>query len=274
VIDEQWIIEMERSMPPIATSSGDHYTVQYMDYPQNIGEWSGDSHVELQSNAIDDYLTLGLQLPDSGYWDISLGYTLFIKGGNYVIEFPQSGVSGVLYGYSDTTTHSGLHSVGTLVLPEYTEVTFRVVGRHPESRDYWIGVDYLRFTPGDPTPLDTVINDLTIAWEQGDVRLHWSSVMIDSLWHWIPASCYDIHRLTHPEDTLSLNSLLATVYDTVYVDNTVPDSLICVFYRIIGRCQGVARLPQAVSVRKCTTAKQSSTNSRQRTPPPTEKRRK
>ncbi len=273
LIDEQWIVEMERLIPPTVTSPGDYCGAQYMVYPHHVGEWSDGFHLELQSNAIDDYMTLGLNLPDSGYWNISMGYTLFRNGSNFVIEFPQSGISGVWLGYSYTTTHSGLQSVDSLFLPEQTTVTFRVVGQHPESRNFWIGIDYMKFTPGDPIPVDTVINDLTIAWEQGDVRLIWSPVMIDSLGHWVPASSYDIHRLTHPEDTLSLNNLLATVYDTVHVDNAIPDSLACLFYRIIGRCQGVPRSPQAVRVRRHITTKQSSTNTRQLTLPPTEKRR-
>ncbi len=273
LIDEQWIVEMERLLPPTATSPSDYCRAQYMVYPQYVGEWSDGFHLELLSNAINDYMTLGLSLPDSGYWDISMGYTLFRNGSNFVIEFPQSGISGVWSGYSYTTTHSGLQSVGNLFLPEQTTVTFRVVGQHPASRNFWIGIDYMKFTPGDPAPADTVINDLTIAWEQGDVRLNWSPVMIDSLWHWVPVSCYDIYRFLHPGDTLSSSNIIATVPDTFLVDNTVSDGLSCVFYRIVGRCQGISRSPQAVQVRRRTTTKQSSINTRRFTLPPTNKRR-
>jgi hypothetical protein len=231
-VNYRWVLEAERLLPLIA-SSGDYCGAQFMAYPWNEGQWGDNLQLELQSDAIGDFMTMGLTLPEAGYWDIYVGYTLYHYGGNFDISFQGTEPGPIWYSYSSTTRHSGLVSLGTRYLTSQTSVTFRVVGRQPQAQYYRIGIDRLEFVPGT-LPADTSINDLTIGIRQGQVWLNWSPIKIDSAWHWVNASHYDIHRFSTPTDSISSSSFLATVADTSLVDTTALLTNQCAFYRIIG----------------------------------------
>ena len=234
-VDCKWSVEAERLLLPIAYSH-DPCEAGFMGYPQFEGHWSDNLQLDFQADALYDFMTLSFDIPESGYWEIHMAYTLCPDAGNFDIEFQYNGFGPVWHGYAPTTQHSGLLYAGTRFLSQQSNVTFRVVGRDPQSQNYWIGIDRLEFVPGNPPPADTVIHNLTITLNQGIVQLNWSPIVIDSLWQWIPASLYDIYRLSFPADSLNPANLLATIPDTSFVDSTIGQSAHHAYYRIIGRC--------------------------------------
>jgi len=177
-INKRWVIEMEQTAPAFATS-GDYCAAEFRGYPNYIGEWGDNLDLQLQSNAVDDSMTLQIGLPNSGVWNVEMGYTLFRYAGDFDVNFESTGYGSTWLGYSANYCHSGLVSVGTELLSQESYVTFHVVGKDPRSQNYWIGIDRLEFTPGIP-PADSVIDDLTISIIPEGVVLTWSPIMIDS----------------------------------------------------------------------------------------------
>jgi len=233
-VDRRWVVELEQTAPAIATS-GDYCGAEFRGYPNYVGEWGDDLDLQLQSNAIDDFMTLQFYLPNSGCWDIHMAYTRFKYAADFSIDFQGSGYGPTWQGYSPDYRHSGLVLLGNQCLSQQSSVTFRVVGRDPRSQNYWIGIDRLEFTPSIP-PADSVINDLTISIIQEGVVLTWSPIMIDSSGYWVQSSQYDVHRLAVPGDSLSSANLLATCCDTTFLDTTALEVLHHAFYQVAGRC--------------------------------------
>ena len=150
-------------LPVLDYSSGDSTNLFSQD------TLSAGAGMQLQANAINDFMTLGLAVPFAGPWDVKVGYRQSGASGKVQLAVAPEGsssfsnVGGVVDAYSGTVG-AGVTDLGTNNFPSAGNWQFRftVAGTNVNATDYNLTLDFIRITPaGTVTNTPPTISNVT-----------------------------------------------------------------------------------------------------------------
>jgi|GEM_PF-303510 len=115
---------------------------------------SAGSGMQLQADATNDFMTLGIAVPFAGPWDVKVGYRQSGASGQFQLAVAPEGsgsfsnVGGVMDAYVSGTGAS-FTDLGTNNFPVAGNWQFRftVAGKNVSASDYNLTIDYIRITP-------------------------------------------------------------------------------------------------------------------------------
>jgi hypothetical protein len=111
------------------------------------GQWSNGRHLFCRARK-GGYVELALEVTRAGEYALNVYFTRARDYGRVQVSVDGQPVGGVFEGYHASLIPSGKVAFGTLHLSETRHrLQFRVVDRHPQSQDYYLGIDCLVLTP-------------------------------------------------------------------------------------------------------------------------------
>jgi len=138
-------IEGER-LPVIATDGGGAA-------PQDMGhfaagKWSGDSHLFFTPPAKGASVTVELNVPKAGRYDLAVYYTKAIDYGIVQLSLDGKTLGEPFDGFNQGVIPSGKVSYGTVELTEGKHpLKFEVIGKNPAATGFYAGIDCLTLAP-------------------------------------------------------------------------------------------------------------------------------
>ncbi len=138
-------------LPVLDYSSGDSTNLFSQD------TLSGGAGMQLQANVTNDYMTLGLNVPFAGPWDVKVGYRQSGASGKFQLAVAPVGsgsftnLGGVVDAYG-STIGAGVTDLGTnnFFSAGTWQFRFTVAGKNASASGYNLTIDYLRITPANP----------------------------------------------------------------------------------------------------------------------------
>jgi len=135
-------------LPVLDYSSGDSTNLFFQD------TLSAGAGMQLQADATNDYLTLGVAVPFPGQWDVKVGYRQSGASGQFQLAvMPEGGsvftnVGGMVDAYF-AGTGASFTDLGTNSFSVGGNWRFRftVAGKNASASDYNLTIDYIRITP-------------------------------------------------------------------------------------------------------------------------------
>jgi len=133
---------------------------------------------QLQANGAGDFLTLAVNVPYTGEYNVRVGVRRNSSSGQFQLAAaPLAGgafldIGAVQDTYAATTAYAELN-LGNTNFPAAGDYGFRftVAGKNPSSTDYDLALDYIRLTPtgseGNQAPIISTIADQTMAEDSG-----------------------------------------------------------------------------------------------------------
>ena len=135
-------------LPVLAYSAGDSTNPFIQD------TLSAGAGMQLQADATNDFMTLGIAVPFPGQWDVKVGYRQSGASGQFQLAVAPEGsgsfgnVGGVVDAYV-AGTGAGFTDLGTnnFSVGGNWQVRFTVAGKNVNASDYNLTIDYIRLTP-------------------------------------------------------------------------------------------------------------------------------
>ncbi len=135
-------------LPVLDISAGDSTNV----FSQ--AELSAGAGMQLQADAANDYMTLALNVPLAGAWDVKVGYRRSGASGQFQLAVAPEGSASFSNVGSVVDAYAGAIGTGVTDLGTNTfasagnwQFRFTVAGKNPSASDYNLTIDYIRITP-------------------------------------------------------------------------------------------------------------------------------
>jgi len=153
-------------LPVLAYSAGDSTNPFLQD------TLSAGAGMQLQADATNDFMTLGLAIPFPGQWDVKVGYRVSGASGKFQLAVAPEGngiftnIGAVVDAYGPVES-AGFTDLGTNNFASGGNWQFRftVAGQNPSAIDYNLTIDYIRITPVNSNTYPTIssVTDKTTA---------------------------------------------------------------------------------------------------------------
>jgi len=117
-------------------------------------ELSAGAGMQLQADSTNDFMTLALEVPFAGPWDVKVGYRRSGASGQFQLAIASEDSGSFVNMGGVVDAYSGAIGVGVIDLGTNTFSTggnwqfrFTVAGKNASASDYNLTIDYIRITP-------------------------------------------------------------------------------------------------------------------------------
>jgi GH35 family endo-1,4-beta-xylanase len=117
-------------------------------------ELSAGAGMQLQADATNDFMTLALEVPHAGEWDVKIGYRRSGASGQFQLAIAPEGSGSFVNVGAVVDAYGGAVGVGMTDLGTNTfavggnwQLRFTVAGKNVGASDYNLTIDYIRITP-------------------------------------------------------------------------------------------------------------------------------